>query len=341
MEYRRLGRTGLKVSEVCLGTMTFGTAGWGIDEEDAKSIVDLALNAGINFFDTANSYAQGRSEEILGRLLKGSRDKSIIATKVFNPIGTDINDSGTSRWHIIRAVEASLRRLQTDYIDLYQIHHVDRETTTEERLRALDDLVRQGKVRYIGVSNEYAWRLCDALRISEAQNLARYECLQPLYNLLTRDVEEEILPLCQDKQLGVIVWGPLAGGYLTGKYQSGSAPEKQTRFGQTNSMMRRFFSSQAEDIVTTLRSLADSLGRSMAQVALRWVLDQDGITSVIVGARSADQMRSNFGCTGWTLPEEGLTKLNEVSALPPRYPHSLEADMHRRRADAVRMLPTE
>lgn len=341
MEYRRLGRTGLKVSEVCLGTMTFGTVGWGIDEEDAKSIVDLARSAGINFFDTANSYAQGRSEEILGRLLKGSRDKSIIATKVFNPMGTDINDSGTSRWHIIRAVEASLRRLQTDYIDLYQIHHVDRETTTEERLRALDDLVRQGKVRYIGVSNEYAWRLCDALGISEAQNLARYECLQPLYNLLTRDVEEEILPLCRDKQLGVIVWGPLAGGYLTGKYQSGSAPEKQTRFGQTNSMMRRFFSPQAEDIVTTLRSLADSLGRSMAQVALRWVLDQDGITSVIVGARSADQMRSNFGCTGWTLPAEGLRKLNEVSALPQRYPHSLEADMHRRRADAVRMPPAE
>ena len=167
MEYQRLGRTGLKVSEVCLGTMTFGTAGWGIAQEQAESIVDLALDTGVNFFDTANSYAEGRSEEILGRLLQGRRDKLILATKVFNPMGPDINDSGTCRRHIMQAVEESLRRLQTDYIDLYQIHHVDRETTTEERFRALDDLVRQGKVRYIGVSNEYAWRLCDALWIGQ------------------------------------------------------------------------------------------------------------------------------------------------------------------------------
>ena len=336
MEYRRLGRTGLKVSEVCLGTMTFGTEGWGIDEEQAKAIVDLALDAGVNIFDTANSYAEGRSEEILGRLVKGRRDKLIIATKVFNPMGPDINDSGTSRWHIMKAVEDSLRRLQTDYIDLYQVHHVDRETTTEERLRALDDLVRQGKVRYIGVSNEYAWRLCDAMWISETRNLVRYESLQPQYNLLTRDIEEEILPLCRDKRLGVIVWGPLAGGYLTGKYQPGAAPPEQTRFGQTDSM-RRFFSPQADEVVATLRAVAGKLDKSMAQVALRWVLDQDGITSVIVGATSADQMRNNLACTGWTLPDDLLAELNQVSAIPARFPHSMEAAMHERRANAVRM----
>jgi aryl-alcohol dehydrogenase-like predicted oxidoreductase len=239
--------------------MTFGTTGWGIAQKQAELIVELALEAGVNFFDTANSYAEGRSEEIVGQLLEGRRDKLILATKVFNPMGPDINDSGTSRWHIMQAVEESLRRLRTDYIDLYQIHHVDRETTTEERLRALDDLVRQGKVRYIGGSNEYAWRLCDALWISQTQRLARYESLQPQYNLLTRDIEEEVLPLCREKQLGVIVWGPLAGGYLTGKYRLGAPPPKQTRFGQTDSMMRRFFSDQADEVVATLRSCSERL----------------------------------------------------------------------------------
>ena len=337
MQYRRLGRTGLKISEVCLGTMTFGTAGWGIEEEQAKSIVDLALEAGVNALDTANSYAGGRSEEMLGRLLKGRRDKLIVATKVFNPMGPDINDSGTSRWHIMHAVEASLRRLQTDYIDLYQIHHVDQETPTEERLRALDDLVRQGKVRYIGVSNEYAWRLCDALWISESQHLARYESLQPQYNLLTRDIEEEVLPLCRDKRVGVIVWAPLAAGYLTGKYEPGAAPPKQTRLGQTDSMIQRYFSPQSEEILASLRAIAEELQRSMSQVALRWVLDQPGITSVIVGATSSDQLRNNLGCTGWTIPSDPLARLNEVSRLPPRFPHSMEQNMHQRRAEAVQM----
>jgi len=295
------------------------------------------LDAGVNALDTANSYAEGRSEEMLGRLLKGRRDKLIVATKVFNPMGPDINDSGTSRRHIMQAAEASLRRLQTDYIDLYQIHHVDRETPTEERLRALDDLVRQGKVRYIGVSNEYARRLCDALWISESQQLARYESLQPQYNLLTRDIEEEILPLCREKRVGVIVWAPLAGGYLTGKYETRVAPPQQTRFGQTDSMIQRFFSPQSDEILATLRSSAEEMGRSMSQVALRWILDQAGITSVIVGATSADQLRNNLGCTGWTLPPALLAQLNDISRLPPRFPHSMEQNMHQRRADAVQM----
>ena len=337
MEYRRLGRTGLKVSEVCLGSMTFGTTDWGIEESEAKSILDVALDSGVNIIDTANSYAEGRSETMLGRMLDGRRDKLIIATKVFNPTGPDINDSGTSRWHIMRAIEDSLRRLQTDYIDLYQIHHVDRETPTEERLRALDDLVRQGKVRYIGVSNEYGWRLCDALWISETQNLARYESLQPQYNLLTRDIEEELLPLCRTKRLGVIVWAPLAGGYLTGKYDPHQSPPSGTRFGETGSANRRYFSPQVDQVITTLRQVAGELGRSMPQTALRWVLDQADVTSVIVGATSADQFRNNLGCTGWSLPSEQRDQLDEISALAPRYPHSMEQNMHHRRASAVQM----
>ena len=339
MEFRRLGRTGLKVSEVCLGTMTFGTNDWGIDETRSREIFNLAIEAGINFCDTANSYADGRSEHILGKLIKeaGNRDKLIIATKVFNPVGSDINDSGTSRWHIIAEIENSLRRLQTDYIDLYQVHHVDRETPTEERLRALDDLIRQGKVRYIGCSNEYAWRLCDALWLSETKNFARYESLQPKYNLLTRDIEEEILPLCKEKEIGVVVWGPLAAGYLTGKYKPNQSASERYRLNYTQVTMDDFLKPRIQQTVETLDRIAKDLDKSMAEVALRWVLDQDAITSVIVGATKVEQIQSNVGCSGWQLGKELVLQLNEVSSVPPRYPHSMEENMHLRRLDAVHM----
>ena len=339
MEYRRLGRTGLKVSEVCLGTMTFGTNNWGIDENQSREIFGLAVEAGVNFFDTANSYADGRSEQILGKLIKerGNRDKLIVATKVFNPVGSDINDSGTSRWHIISEIENSLQRLQTDYIDLYQVHHVDRETPTEERLRALDDLVHQGKVRYIGCSNEYAWRLCDALWISETKNLARYESLQPKYNLLTREIEEEILPLCKEKEIGVIVWGPLAAGYLTGKYRPNQSPPKGSRLDYTQATMDGFLEARTQNTIGLLGGIAKDLGKSMAEVALRWILAQDTITSVIVGATKVEQIQSNVGCSGWELEKDLVLQLNEVSSVSPRYPHSMEKDMHLRRASAVNM----
>ncbi len=338
MHYRRLGRTGLKVSEFCLGTMTFGQPDWGNDEAQSDAIFNAALDAGVNFYDTANSYADSQSEIILGRIMKRKRDKLIIATKVFNPMGTDINDSGTSRVHIMRAVEDSLRRLQTDYIDLYLIHHVDRETPTEERLRALDDLAHQGKVRYIGCSNEYAWRLCDALWISEVKNLARYETLQPQYNLLTRDIEEEILPLCREKGVGVYVWGPLAGGYLTGKYKPGKPLPEDSRFARrTESSIDCYAGPRVQEIVEMLRDVAQGLGRSMAQVALRWILEQEGITSVIVGATKVEQLRDNIGCSGWSLPDDALTRLNEVSAPLMRYPDSMELNIHERRANVVDM----
>lgn len=338
MHYRRLGRTGLKVSEVCLGTMTFGAAGWGSDTAQSDAVFNFALDAGINFYDVANSYADGQSETILGRIMKGKRDKLIIATKVFNPMGTDINDSGTSRAHIMRSVEDSLRRLQIDHIDLYLIHHVDRETPTEERLRALDDLVHQGKVRYIGCSNEYAWRLCDALWLSEVKNLARYEALQPQYNLLTRDIEEEILPVCREKGVGVYVWGPLASGYLTGKYKPDEPLPEDSRLAQGGgTSIDRYLTPRIQKIVETLQDVAGGLGKSMAQVALRWILEQEGITSVIVGARKVEQLRDNIGCSDWSLPADALTQLNEVSAPPVRYPDSMELNIHERRANAVDM----
>lgn len=332
-----MGRTGLKVSEVCLGTMTFGMPNWGIDEKSARQITDLALASGVNFIDTANSYAGGESERLVGKLLKGRRDKLILATKVFNPMGPDINDSGTSRYHILREVEASLRRLQTDYIDLYQIHHVDWETPTEERLRALDDLVHQGKVRYLGVTNEYATRLLDALWISETKNLARYDCLQLLYNLLSRDAEEEIIPLCRERGLGMIVWAPLAAGILTGKYPDLANPTPGTRLAETAGFMTHFTSGDGTQVLSALAEAARQTGRSMAQVALRWLLDRQGMTSVIVGSTSASQFRDNLGCTGWQLDKETSTLLDNASRLRPRYPHAFQAGMHQRRADAVKM----
>ena len=339
MKYLRLGRTGLKVSRFCLGTMTFGNTEWGIDQDQSRQIYRLSLEAGVNFIDTANSYADGRSEEILGQLVKetGNRDQLVLATKVFNPMGTDINDSGTSCWHIMKEVENSLRRLQTDYIDLYQIHHVDRETTTEERLYALDDLVRQGKVRYIGVSNEYAWRLCDALWISEVKNLARYESLQPQYNLIVRDIEEEILPLCHEKELGVIVWGPMAAGLLSGKYDPDQPPPAGSRFANMSPSPDQYANDRVRAILRTLRQVSEDLDQSMAAVALRWVLDQPTVTSVIVGATSPQQLESNLNCLGWRLSEDHLQQLNQASGQPARYPHTMEGNIHLRRADAVRM----
>ena len=201
MEYRRMGRTGLKVSEICLGTMTFGQ---GTDEAAARKMVDLAFDAGINFFDTANGYADGRSETILGNILKGRRQEAIIASKVFNPMGTNPNNSGMSRVHIMQAIEDSLTRLQTDYLDIYYIHHVDIQTPLEEMLRAFDNLVTQGKVRYIACSNYEAWRLMEAIWISDSNGLARFECYQPQYSLVVRDIEQELIPVCELKGLGVV-----------------------------------------------------------------------------------------------------------------------------------------
>lgn len=334
MEYRRMGRTGLKVSEICLGTMTFGHS---TDEAEAKKIVDLSFDAGINFFDTANTYADSRSETILGNALKGRRDEAIVATKVFNPTGPGPNNSGMSRVNIMQGIEASLKRLQMDYVDLYYIHHVDTQTPLEEMLRAFDDLVHQGKVRYIACSNYEAWRLMEALWISDSKDLARFECYQPQYSLVVRDIEEEIIPVCELKGLGVVVWSPLGGGFLTGKYKPGERTVEGTRSAAGWAYPERYFADNADESLGELLAVAEELGKSPAQVATRWVLEQPAITSAIIGARTLEQARDNILAGSWKLEGDHLERLNNVSALPHRYPRSMEENMHERRNAAVKM----
>ena len=334
MEYRRLGRSGLKVSEICLGTMTFGVS---TDQDEATRIVNLAFDAGINFFDTADGYSIGRSEEMLGQALKGRRRESVVATKFFNPMGGGPNDSGMSRVHIMDAIEDSLKRLQMDHVDVYYIHHVDVETPLEEMLRALDDLVHQGKVRYIACSNYQAWRLCEALWISESNDLARFVCYQPQYSLVVRDIEQELVPLCLHKGLGIVAWSPLAGGFLTGKYEPGQRSVPDTRSADGWGFPARFFAPNADETLATLLEVSDELGRAPSQVALRWLLDRPGVTSVISGVRTAEQLRDNVDATGWRLEGDPLTRLNEVSHLPDRYPESFEKTMKQRRDSAVNM----
>lgn len=327
MKYRRLGRTGLLVSEVCMGTMTFGDS---TDEDEAKRMFALCLDKGINFFDTADVYTRSKSEQILGRLIEGKREDLVIATKVFNPMGRGPNDMGLSRKHILRACDDSLRRLKTDYIDLYQVHADDRWTPLDETLSALDQLVRQGKVRYLGASNHSAWRLSDALWTSQTHGYARYDSLQPLYNLVERGLDGEMLPLCRDKGVGVIVWSPLAGGWLTGKYR-GDAP-KDGRLNRTGGMgMGGTGTPDREKVLDALLELSKQVGKTPAQVALRWVMDQEGITSAIVGARNVAQLQDNLGACELTLSKEQWKALDRVSRLPIIYPALIDRMMERRR----------
>ena len=333
MEYGKMGRSGLKVSEICLGTMTFGQT---TDKKEAQRIVDLALDAGVNFIDTADTYAESRSETITGEVLKDRRQNVVLATKFFNPTGTGPNDSGMSRVHIMNAIEDSLKRLQTDYVDIYYIHHVDDQTPLEEMLRALDDLVHQGKVRYIACSNYQAWRLSEAVWISDSKNLTRFECYQPQYSLVVRDIEQELIPLCKLKGLGVVVWSPLAGGFLSGKYKSGERSITGTRSAEKWAFPQEYFAPNADETLDVLLGTAKRIGRSPAQVALRWVLEQPAITAVISGVRTPEQLRDNLKATGWHLAADDLKCLNEVSYLPDRYPESIEKDMRTRRDSAIK-----
>lgn len=334
MDYRRMGQTGLKVSEVCVGTMTFGH---GSNQDEAQAIVDLSLDAGVNFFDTADGYTNGESEIMLGTALKERRRDVVVATKFFNPMGPGPNDSGMSRVHIMKSIEDSLKRLQTDYVDLYYIHHVDEQTPLEELLRALDDLVHQGKVRYTACSNYQAWRLATALGISNSEGLARFACYQPQYNLVVRDIEQELIPLCQYHGLGVVTWGPLAGGFLSGKYGTGMRSIRGTRSEEKWVFLEGYFAANADDTLSVLLSVADKLGKSPAQVAIRWILDQPVITSAIVGARTTDQLRDNLKVSGWSIPVELKTLLDDVSCLPDRYPERMEKNMQDRRNMAIKM----
>ncbi len=334
MDYRRLGRAGLKVSEICLGTMTFGN---GADEAEAKRMVDAAFDAGVNFFDTANAYVAGVSETMLGKALKGRRSDAVVASKVFNPMGGRPNDSGMSRLHIMQAVEDSLRRLQTDYLDLYYIHHVDHQTPLDEMLQAFDDLVRQGKVLYTGCSNYEAWRLMKSLSISDARGWARFVAYQPQYSLVVRDIDEEIVPACESEGLGVVAWSPLASGYLAGNYTPGSLKVQGTRSAEGWGFQSRFFAPNHGEILQALLDVAKEIGKSPAQVALRWVMEQPFMTSAIVGARNARQLGETLAAGGWRLPADALAKLDGISKQPYRYPRAFEDPMVERRNAAIKM----
>ncbi|MCX7670246.1 MAG: aldo/keto reductase [Anaerolineae bacterium] len=336
MEYRFLGRTGMKVSELCLGAMTFGREA---DEATSFRLMDRFVEAGGNFIDTANVYGRGVSEEIVGRWLKGKRrDDLVIATKVRWPMGEGPNDVGLSRKHILSSADASLRRLATDYIDLYQVHGWDGYTPLEETLSALDTLVRAGKVRYLGASNYMAWQLQKAIDISKHHDWEPFVCLQPLYNLLDRQIEWDLVEVCANEGLGIIPWSPLRGGWLSGKYRRGmAAPPENTRVdaaekGGWSESWTAYNNERTWRIIDELLAVAQELGKTPAQVALNWVKDRPGITAPIIGARNLAQLEDNLGCVGWRLSPEQAERLNRVSQMElPLYPHATVANWSRRR----------
>ncbi|GAB6166409.1 aldo/keto reductase [Thermostilla marina] len=316
MEMRLLGNTGVYVSKLCLGTMTFGDNQWGVGnlgEREVTEMVHAALDAGINFFDTADVYAYGQSEELLGKALGSRRKDVILATKVRMRMSGDPNHVGLSRHHILNSVDASLRRLKTDYIDLYQVHLWDHLTPLEETLRALDDLVRWGKVRYIGASNYAAWHMMKALWISDKHHYVAFQSYQGLYNLLHRDIETEIVPMCDDRNLSILAWSPLAGGLLTGKHRPGAEPPSDSRL---SGPMGGFLPVDEKRLATILATLEEVAGRHdvpMAAVALAWLLRKPRVTSVIVGARRMDQLKQNLAAAELELTDDDMQQLDEAS----------------------------
>lgn len=325
MEFRSLGRTGLKVSEICLGTMTFGNQA---DEREAFAIMDTAAEAGVNFMDMADVYpiggsleTVGRTEEIVGGWLKGKRDRFVVATKCTGAMGPGPNDRGSSRKHILESIDTSLKRLQTDYVDLYQMHQVDETTPLEEIARALDDLVRAGKVRYVGVSNYPAWRMALMLGIADRYGWERLASDQPRYNILFREIEHEIVPLCRHQGVGILPYNPLAGGFLTGRYQKGQEPEQGTRFTLDRAgrfYQERYWHDVQFDVVEELRRFFDERGRSLAQVALAWVLGRPGVTSAILGASRAEQLRETLPAVDLELTEEEQAFCDQIWYRIPR-----------------------
>ena len=329
MKYNQFGRTGLFVSEICLGAMTFGgnpDAGFWkaigqLGQAEVDGLVARALAAGVNFFDTADVYSFGQSERLLGQSFRNlgvTRKDVIIATKVFGDMGPRPNDKGASRGHIMDSVQASLERLQTDHIDLYQIHGNDSVTPIEETLRALDDLVRQGLVRYVGVSNWAAWKIARALGVSEAKGYARFETLQAYYSIAGRDLERELVPMLTEERLGLMVWSPLAGGLLSGKFGPGAPTPEGAR--RTAFDFPPVDTARAWACVAVMREVASAHGASVAQVALAWLLAKPQVMSIIIGAKSLAQLEDNLAAADLVLTAEDMARLDEVSALPQEYP---------------------
>lgn len=342
MEYRQLGRSGLKVPVLSLGTGTFGGTTdffkpWGnTGVVEATRLVDLCLDAGVNFFDTADIYDAGLAEEILGQAIKGRRDDLLIATKATFTMGTGPNQKGSSRYHLIRACEASLKRLGTDHIDLYFMHAFDALTPAEETLRALDDLVTSGKIRYIGASNFSGWHLMKSLATSEKYGLARYVVYQGYYSLIGRDYEWELMPLGLDQGVGTMVWSPLGWGRLTGKIRRGQPlPEGRLQQGGARG------GPPVEDeylyrVVDALDQVAEETGKSVAQVALNWLLQRPGIVNLVIGARNEQQLKENLGAVGWNLTSEQVALLDRASFKTPTYPYWHQADFDERNPKPTR-----
>lgn len=330
MKYNQLGRTGLYVSEICLGTMTFGgneDAGmWkaigALPQPDVDAIVEKALAAGVNFIDTADVYSFGESERLTGQSLKNlgvKRSDVVIATKVYGQMGPKPNDRGASRGHIMDSVQSSLERLQTDHIDLYQIHADDPVTPIDETLRALDDLTRQGLVRYVGVSNWTAWKIAKALGISEAKGYARFETLQAYYSIAGRDLERELVPMLSSEKLGLMVWSPLAGGLLSGKFGPGSAAPNDARRASFD--FPPVDKDRAWACIAAMREIGEARGVSVARVALAWLLAKPHVMSIIIGAKTVEQLDDNLAAADLELTPEEVAKLDAVSELPAEYPH--------------------
>ncbi|HMD48870.1 MAG TPA: aldo/keto reductase [Bryobacteraceae bacterium] len=325
MQYQQLGNTGVFVSRLCLGAMTFGGKGGifevigGLPQHDVDTLVGNSLDAGVNFIDTANIYSYGESETMLGKALGTKRKEVVVATKVFGRMGKGANQVGLSRLHIMQEVEASLDRLNTDYIDLYQIHGFDSVTPLEETLSAMTDLVRQGKVRYIGCSNLAAWQIMKALGISGAKHLEKFITLQAYYSLVGRELERELIPMMLDQKIGLLVWSPLAGGFLSGKFTRAGASDNAARRAKFTFPPVNL--EQGYNIVDTLMAVGARRNATVAQVALAWLLNQPSVSSVIIGARNATQLKDNLGSVDVQLDAEDLKQIDEASKLAPEYPN--------------------
>jgi aryl-alcohol dehydrogenase-like predicted oxidoreductase len=329
MEYRHLGGSGLQVPALTFGTGTFGGHGplfsaWGSsDTAEATRLIDVCLDAGLTMFDTADIYSDGRSEQILGQAIAGKRDRLLISTKGTFRAGAGPNDVGSSRFHLVRAVEGSLRRLGTDYIDLYQLHGFDAHTPVEETLRTLDDLVTAGKIRYIGCSNFSGWHLMKSLAISERYGWSRYVAHQAYYSLIGRSYEWELMPLGLDQKVGAVVWSPLGWARLTGKIRRGQPLPSESRL---NSQLNIETGPPVDDeylyrVVDALEAIAEETGKTVPQIALNWLLQRPTVSTIVIGARNEDQLRQNLGALGWTLRADQLRALDEASSTPRAYPY--------------------